>query len=202
VRVGIYGGSFDPIHRAHLAVAEAARIGRDLDRVAFVPAASPPHKQGGCAASFEDRLAMVRLALEGRPGLEVCDLEGRREGPSYTIDTVEALRRERPGDRFELLVGADMLADLPSWHRARELVSALPVVAFERPGEDLEAARDAFRAAFGPVGLETVPVPLLEVSSTEIRRRLAAGESAGPFLDPRVLEFLLRRGLYGSRRRG
>ena len=93
MRFGIYGGSFDPVHRGHLAAASAVREARGLERVFLVPAARPPHKAGGCAASFEHRLAMVRLAIEGSAGLEALDLEGRRAGRSYTVDTVEELSR-------------------------------------------------------------------------------------------------------------
>jgi nicotinate-nucleotide adenylyltransferase len=171
---------------------------RGLSAVLLMPAGQAPHKRG-CVASFPERLEMARLAIRGRAGLEVLDLEGVRGGISYTIDTLAELRRLRPGGAFELLVGADMLADLPTWRRAEEVVSGALVVAFGRPGEAAEAARRRFEAAFGPgrhVWLDNESLP---VSSTEVRRRLAAGEPVAGLLDPAVEAFIRGRGLYGAR---
>jgi nicotinate-nucleotide adenylyltransferase len=201
LRYGILGGSFDPIHLGHTAAAEAVLARRGLDAVLLVPAGHAPHK-GSCAAPFADRMEMARLAVRGRARLEVLDLEGARGGISYTIDTLEELRRLRPRAAFELLVGADMLADLPAWRRAEEVVSAAIVVGFGRPGAASEAARQRFGGAFGRgrhVWLDFDAVP---VSSTEIRRRLSAGEPVGGLLDPAVEAFLRGRGLYGTRRAG
>jgi nicotinate-nucleotide adenylyltransferase len=143
---------------------------------------------------------MARLAVRGHPGLEVLDLEGRRPGPSYTVDTLAELRGSYPEVAFELLVGADMLLDLPAWHRAGEVVRAAQVVAFGRPGSASEAARKAFDAAFGPgrhVWLDFEPLP---ISSTDVRRRLLAGQPVAGLLDPGVEGFIRSRGLYGARR--
>jgi len=197
LRYGILGGSFDPIHLGHTAAAEGVLARRGLAAVLLVPAGQAPHKRG-CVASFAERLEMARLAVRGRAGLEVLDLEGVRGGISYTIDTLGELRRIRPGASFELLVGADMLGDLPTWRRAEEVVSAALVVGFGRPGEASEAARRRFDEVFGAgrhiwIELEAVPV-----SSTEVRRRLAAGEPVGGLLDPSVEAFIRGRGLYGA----
>ncbi|MGQ0614655.1 MAG: nicotinate (nicotinamide) nucleotide adenylyltransferase [Planctomycetaceae bacterium] len=197
-RLGIFGGSFDPIHRGHLALLEAARKARTLERVFVVPAGRPPHKRDGSCAPFEDRLAMVRLALAGRTGVEPLDWEGLREGPSYTIDTVEELARREGGAGLELLVGADMLADLPRWHRAAELASLVTVVAFARPGTPLERSLAAFRAAFPGREPVLVPAPLLDISATEIRRRLGAGEAVRELLPPGVEAYARSKGLYGT----
>jgi nicotinate-nucleotide adenylyltransferase len=194
---GGLGGSFDPVHLGHVAAAEAVLRLRRLEGVFLVPAGLAPHKAPG-AAPFEDRLAMARLAAKGHPGLLVLDLEGRRPGPSYTVDTLAELRRACPGAGFELLVGADMLLDLPTWHRAEEVVRAVQVIAFGRPGSASEAARKAFDAAFGPgrhVWLDFEP---LAVSSTDVRRRLAVGEPVTGLLDPAVEAFIRARGLYGT----
>ncbi len=197
-RLGIFGGSFDPIHRGHLAALDAVRKARPLERVFLVPAGRPPHKRSGSRAPFEDRLAMVRLALAGRSGVELLDWEGRREGPSYSIDTVEELMRREPGAGVDLLVGADMLADLPSWHRAAELAGLVTVVAFSRPGTALEPAQAAFRAAFSGREAVVVPAPLLDISATEIRRRLGAGEGVEGLLPPGVESYARSKGLYGA----
>ena len=199
VASGVLGGSFDPVHLGHVAAAEAALRLRRLDRVLLIPAGQAPHKRA-LAAPFEDRLSMARLAVRGHPGLEVLDLEGRRPGPSYTVDTLEELRRRSPGASFELLVGADMLLDLPTWHRAGEVVRAAHVVAFGRPGSASEAARRAFDAAFGPGRHSWLDFDPLPVSSTEVRRRLAFGEPVAGLLDPAVEAFLRSRGLYGTDR--
>jgi nicotinate-nucleotide adenylyltransferase len=198
VRRGIYGGSFDPIHRGHVSVARAVLKSRGLDRVDLVPASEPPHKRVGCAAGFHHRVAMARLATGELEGLAVLDLEGGRAGPSYTLDTVEELRRRDPGHSFELLVGADMLADLPTWHRAGELVGSVPVVAFARPGRDLAEARGTFERAFPGAGLTFVETPFVEISSTAVRRRLEAGLSVADFLHPAVLKYVCKNRLYGT----
>jgi nicotinate-nucleotide adenylyltransferase len=198
VRRGIYGGSFDPIHLGHVAVARAVLLSRGLDRVDLIPAAAPPHKRVGCVAEFHHRVAMARLATEALEGLSVLDLEGGRPGPSFTLDTLAELRRREPGHSFELLVGADMLADLPSWHRATELVDSLLVVAFARPGRDLAEARRTFERAFPGAGLAFVETPLVEISSTEIRRGLELGLSVADFLHPSVLEYVCKNRLYGA----
>jgi len=199
LRYGILGGSFDPIHLGHTVAAEAVLAKRGLSAVLLVPAGQAPHK-AGCVASFADRLEMARLAVRGRAGLEVLDVEGVRGGTSYTIQTLEELRRLRPGALFELLVGSDMLLDLPSWRRAEEVVSGALVVGFGRPGTTSEAARRRFEEAFGPGRHVWLDFDALEISSTEVRRRLAAGEAATGLLDPLVEAFIRGRGLYGCRR--
>jgi len=194
---GILGGSFDPIHLGHIKAAETARERRNLSAVLLIPAAFAPHKRP-CEASFADRVEMVRLAVRGRPGFEVLDLEGARPGPSFTFDTVEELRRTRPGAAFELLVGTDMLSDLSRWHRARELVERVQVVGFGRPGAPAEDARRAFEGAFGAGRHAWLDLEPVAVSSTEVRRRLAAGEPVRGLVDPAVEAYIRDRGLYGT----
>lgn len=190
MRLGILGGSFDPIHLGHVAAAETLRDRRRLERVFLIPAASPPHKRDGCVAPFPDRVAMVRLATAGREGLAVLDLEGYRPGPSYTIDTVAELQGAYPGADLELLVGADMLADLPNWHRTAELQALVAVVGFARPGTPRPGLKGAH---------DWVEIPPIAVSATEVRRRLAAGEDATELLDPAVFTYIRRKSLYGVR---
>ncbi len=195
VFIGILGGSFDPIHVGHLAIARAALSA--VDRVAFVVAADPPHKSG-CVADFGDRVAMARLAADDEPRFEVWDIEGRREGPSYTFYTVTELSRERPQDRFALLIGADMLADLPTWHRAKELLKHVDVITFERPGFDAKHAHGAYREAFGPPEPDRIEVAPMPISSTEIRRRRAAGEPLEGWVTPATEGYIRERKLYLS----
>ncbi|MHC4162040.1 MAG: nicotinate-nucleotide adenylyltransferase [Planctomycetota bacterium] len=196
VRLGIYGGSFDPIHRGHIAAALAAREARGLGSVLLLPAGAPPHKKKGCVAPFEDRLEMARLAVAGREGLEAMELEGQRKGPSYTVDTVEELRAQHPAGEFELLVGADMLEDLPGWRRVEDLLTMVRVVAFARPGADSEQAQATFRDQYGPGSFLWLEVPPFPAASSEIRRRLSGGEDVEEWLDPAVVAYVREHGLY------
>ena len=223
-RLGVLGGSFDPVHVGHLHAARAAQAAFELEHVLFVPAARPPHKPGRRLAPGADRVAMLRLALAGRPDWSIDALELERGGPSYTIDTVRALpaRHELPpGCRLHLVLGWDNLRGLEHWREVRALLAAVqPVVVYRRPGPGPDAASPApagsegcgsegsggllahLRRELGPElfarlerGLvEIEPVP---VSSTAIRAELAAGRDPGAALPPGVGEYARRRGLYG-----
>ncbi|MEM8885380.1 MAG: nicotinate-nucleotide adenylyltransferase [Planctomycetota bacterium] len=197
MRSGLYGGSFDPIHDGHVAAAEEVLHRRALDRVFFVPAGSPPHKPDGCHAAFEDRLAMARLAAAPIHGLEVLDWEGRRTGPSYSVQTLREFRTRYPEDAIELLVGADMLADLPRWFEADEIVKIAHIAAFARPGESLDAARRQFEEGLG-VAPTIVEIPLVDAASSAIRAALAAGRRHGLPLPAEVADYIEERGLYGG----
>ncbi len=196
MRYGLYGGSFDPIHNGHVAAARAVRNARGLERVFLVPAAAPPHKDGGCIAPFSARVSMARLAVAPHRGLDVLDLEGRMPGPSYTLRTVQRMRLALPGDRPDLLVGADMLADLPNWYRAHELVDLVTIVAFSRPGVDPGPAQAAFERCFGSGRFSWVEIPAVEASSSGIRRRLAGDEPVTELLSGQVFTFIRRNRLY------
>ena len=198
MRLGILGGSFDPVHLGHIAVAEAAGDTLGLDRVLFVVAALQPLKPDGPRASGEDRFAMVSLAVRGRPGLQASGLELRRSGPSYTVDTLGELKRLHPAStEMFLLLGADALGEFPRWHRAEEIPGLACVVGIPRPGTVL-------RPAGGPAGRSTrgagscwMAVRTPDLSSAAIRAAVARGES----LEGRVLEdveaYIRDRGLYG-----
>ncbi len=204
--VGVFGGSFDPVHEGHLRAAEEARSALALERVILVPAGSQPLK--GARAGAEHRLAMVRLAVEGRPGLEASDVKVRRPGKSYTVDTVgelaEALAGELgPAVELHLLIGTDAARDLPEWRDVAGIFRRARPAILERPGErpvdwdELagklpEGLADRLRAS--AVRLER-PV---DVSSTEIRRRLASGESVAGLVPPAVEDYIRGHGLYGA----
>jgi nicotinate-nucleotide adenylyltransferase len=209
MRIAIFGGSFNPVHRGHLAIAEAARDGLRLDGVILVPCRRPPHKEAPDLAPGRDRLALLRLAIRGRPGLAVSDVELRRAGPSYTIHTVAAvrealarLRRGRGGrDALYLLVGADMLEDLPRWYRAKQLVKRVRVAAAGRPGWSLAALRRPLARAFGAafvrrLGRDRFDAPRIGLSSTAVRRRVRAGRSIRGLVPDAVAACIRRRGLY------
>ena len=207
-RIGIFGGSFNPIHLAHLILAERARVERALDTVLFVPAAHPPHKppqSAGVLAPAERRLRMVELAVEGNPGFEASSLELEREGPSYTLLTVRQVRQRRgPEAELFLVMGADSVLDVPNWWHAEELAREAEVIALERPGFALDEGLEGLVPVLGErwvrrVGELRVRAPLLGISATEIRRRLAAGESVRYMVPAPVLEYISAYGLYGAR---
>ena len=188
MRLGILGGSFDPVHLGHIALAEAARDRLLLDRVLLVVAAAQPLKSPGPAAPAEDRYAMVRLAVRGRPGLEASDLELRRPPPSYTADTLREVRRGLPPSaEVFLLLGADALADFPRWREAEAIRGLATVVGCTRPGFPIHGGAAVALEAATP-----------EVSSTDVRRRAAAGESLDGLVPDDVAAYVAARGLYLS----
>ena len=139
MRVGLLGGSFNPPHRGHVAIALAVRDAMELDEVLLIPASRPPHKPSNRdMASPQDRLTMAERAAADREGLGVSDIELRRQGPSYTIDTIAALKAERPEATFFWIIGADTIGELPTWKRAEELVREVAFVAVNRPGYDTD----------------------------------------------------------------
>jgi len=188
-RTAIFGGTFDPVHNAHLAIARAALEGfRDagLRRILFVPAANPPHKNGTGMAPWEDRVRMVELACAGEPEFEVSLVE-RDANPSYSILTIERLLAEGEGP-LAFLIGADAFAEIRTWHRWKEVTGLVEFIVVTRPGFDYDAPVGALVHELG--GLE------LPVSSSEVRERIARGEADVPV--PRaVLEYICEHGLYG-----
>ena len=201
----LFGGTFDPVHHGHLIVARAVAEQCGLPRVTFVPAGTPPHKAPAEAAP-EHRLAMLQLATAGEPMLDVRDIELRRPGPSYTFDTLTALQREAgPEARLRLLVGADMLADLPHWHRAADVVKLADLLVVLRPPwpQGLDEVFADLRRAFGKdtgdrLRQSVVRAPLIDISSTEIRRRVADGRSVRFLVPEPVREYIEAHRLYAG----
>jgi nicotinate-nucleotide adenylyltransferase len=196
-RVGIYGGTFDPIHNGHLAIAEEACWALGLVRLYVVPAARQPLKNGPQGASPEQRLAMAQLACADNPHLVVSDLELRRPPPSYTIDTLRSFR-DLLGSAAELyfILGADALASLGLWHRAREIVDLAQLAALTRPGATLDLDQ-LEREIPGMMARTTlIEGPLLDISGTDLRRRLAEGRPVRYQLPEAVREYVQAHGLY------
>ncbi len=189
---GLMGGTFDPIHVAHLIIAEVALEQCGLDRVLLVPSARPPHKSEGGVSSIEDRIEMVRLAIEDNPRLELSDIETRREGKSYTIETVREVRRVLgPNERICFIMGADSLTQLSSWKAPEHLLDEVEIVVVGRPGVD---ERDA-----DPAALERVLVldsPLMEISSSRIRWLAREGRSIRYLVPPAVESYIREKNLY------
>jgi nicotinate-nucleotide adenylyltransferase len=190
MRVGVFGGTFDPVHYGHLILAEQCREQGRLDEVLFVPAPRPPHKPRPCAR-FEQRVEMLALALAGNPIFRIEEVEKERGGPSYTVDTLAELHRRRPGDDLLLLVGGDAIHDLPLWYEPRRILELAGLLVVGRPNSP-PPDRDDLRARIGlpadaAVHMEVVEVPLIDISSRDLRRRAAEGRSFR-YLLPRAVE--------------
>jgi nicotinate-nucleotide adenylyltransferase len=186
LNLAIFGGTFDPIHCAHLTVAREAAEQFGLDRVLFIPASNPPHKCGA-SADYEHRYRMVEVACHDQPAFEASRLEAG-EGKSYSIQTIETLKSGlSPADRLFFLIGADAFAEIESWHRAPDVIRAVNFIVVTRPGHDYDVPLGAtvYR-------LDTVALP---VSSSEIRKRLGAGEEPDE-IPPPVLSYIREHDLY------
>jgi nicotinate-nucleotide adenylyltransferase len=214
-RLGILGGTFNPIHLGHLVLAEAFRERLALDRVLFVPAGTPPHKPGGGLVSALHRYAMVSLAVAGHPGFVACPVEVERGGPSYSADTVEALAGDWPGARLFFLMGSDTFLDLPTWRTPERLGVFATLAVGHRAGSAFDPEGEGARAVLrrlGRTGWRRVPPTAVEtlapgecalvetrsvaVSAREIRQRLAAGESARYQVPLAVAEYIGDHRLY------
>ena len=200
-RIGLFGGSFNPTHFAHLLLAEYAAEALALDRVIFIPARMPPHKGGGELASARHRARMARVAVADNPRFSVSEIELRRGGRSYTIDTVRAMRR-RFGDGAEMffLIGADTVGELGTWRQIRKLVTLCQFVPFRRPGvrlpTRLELAREIGEKAARGILERMIRMPRLEISASDIRGRVAAGRSIRYLVPDAVAEYIRKHGLY------
>jgi nicotinate-nucleotide adenylyltransferase len=194
-RVAVFGGTFDPFHLGHLAVAEQAREGVLADETWVVPAGVPPHR-GPAHAGAADRLAMCRAAIEGRPRITVVDLELRRPGPSYTVDTMHDLAAAHPEVQLWVVLGADAAREMASWHGSSELLTAYHFVLVNRAGEALIHHAEAIGLGYRPERTRVVGIESPDISATEIRRRVAAGEALDGLVSPAVAAFIAARRLY------
>lgn len=190
-RLGVYGGSFNPVHLGHLHVALLAREAAGLDEVLFVPAADPPHKPQGELAPADQRTAMLRAALATEPGSSISRVELDDASLRYTVDTLAALARQHPAAELTFIMGLDSLRDLPTWRHPEELVSRYRVVAVDRPGLTAPEVPPALAR-----GVKLVTGNPLAISSTGIRRRLATGLSVRHLVPPAVNAYLAEHRLY------
>lgn len=194
-RVGLFGGSFDPIHYGHLAIAEDAHLALGLERVIFMPAAHQPLKQGQHGAAPEARLAMVRLACAANPAFEVSPLEIERAGPSYTITTLETLVAER--GELVLLLGADAAADLPRWRAAERITALAQLAVIERPGQHFDASKLLAALPQLTDRLAVLAGPQIDISSTMLRQRATTGRSLRYLTPDPVAEYIQTHQPYG-----
>ena len=201
-RVGLFGGTFDPVHLGHLILAEQARQQLRLQCVRLIPAAIPPHKQETRISDGKHRLEMARLAAAGNPALDACDIELRRGGVSYTVETLRTLHEENPGDELVLLVGGDSLADLPTWRELGEILALAELAVAYRPGTP---APDFSRLA-GLVSAErlaamsqaVIEMPLIEIAARDVRRRVAQGQSIRYLVPAAVEAYIQAHDLYAD----
>ncbi len=192
--IGIFGGTFDPIHTAHLELAELVRVTLNLDEMLLVVANQPWQKEGArMVTPAEDRFALVEAAARGWPGLSPSRIEIDRGGPSYTVDTVHQLLADQPGSRITLVVGSDVVAGLRTWHHEAELRDLVTLAVVGRPGAELDGPPPGWRAV-------TVPAAPFDVSSTELRRRLEEGGSVEGLVPEAVIRCIRQRGLYATDR--
>ena len=197
MRIGILGGTFDPIHIGHLILAEEARDQLGLEQVLLAPAADPPHKRQQGKSPAEHRVRMVELAIADNPHLALSRIDVDRPGPHYTLDMVRLLHAQHgPGAELYFLMGLDSLADLPTWHRPRELMQACRLAAFSRPGAafdwaSLEAALPGVRAQ-----VIVLPMPLLEISGSDLRERARQGRSLRYQVPRPVEQYIAQHQLY------
>lgn len=195
VLIGIMGGTFDPIHTGHLVAAETALEEAGLDEVWFMPANIPPHKPNTPLASPDQRLEMVRLAIDSHPSYRAVDVELTRGGTSYTYDTVTRLQQLYPDHRFHYIIGADMVMYLPKWHQIEKLSEMVTFLGVGRPGFDidLEALPSHLRSR-----IKLMTMPAMEISSTDIRERIRNGRSIRYRVPESVRLYIERSGIYGS----
>jgi nicotinate-nucleotide adenylyltransferase len=193
-RIGLFGGTFDPPHLGHLALAEHARDRLRLDQVRFIPAGRPPHKRGERITSAAGRVAMTRLAVRGNPAFTVSTIETRRGGPSFTIETLRAVAAEAPGARLFLLMGADSLDDFANWREPEAILRLATLVVADRPGA-------GGRRVGVPGGRRVVRLDnaVLAVSSSLLRARVRAGRSVRYLVPDAVAAYIARHRLYRGR---
>jgi nicotinate-nucleotide adenylyltransferase len=197
-RVGVLGGTFDPIHIGHLLLAEETRLALRLDQVVFIPAGQPWRKAGRRITPAADRLAMVELAIAGNPAFAVSRIEVERQGPTYTVETLEGLRQQcGPETRLWFILGSDALEDLPNWREPQRILSLARLAVAGREADDRSAIEALEQRLPGlRTRVDGVPMPRVEISSSELRRRLHSGVTARYWLPESVEKYIQRHRLY------
>jgi nicotinate-nucleotide adenylyltransferase len=198
VRIGILGGTFNPPHLGHLVAGQEAYRELELDRVMLIPARIPPHKPVEHEPGPEHRLALCRLATQDDDRFEVSQLELERDGPSYTVDTLEQLSSQVPNNELFLVVGGDIAAGLPDWHRPERVLELANLAIAKRRGTTRDSVQEALATLRGGDRARFFQMPRIGVSSTMIRRRVAAGQPIRYLVPDRVVDYIERHELYGG----
>jgi nicotinate-nucleotide adenylyltransferase len=212
MNIGLMGGTFNPIHLAHLRIAEEARERCGLDRVVFIPAADPPHKRLAGEVPFLLRCEMVRRAIASNPAFELSDIEGQREGKSYSIDTIDAFRLQYPHDRLFFIIGSDSFLEIGMWHRYAEIFRLCSLIVIERPGRPVRDPLAALPVAIRPefrytptarrlehdagTTVQIIKGCPLDISSSEIRRLAAERHSITYLVPPEVEAYIKEQRIY------
>ncbi len=198
MRIGIFGGTFNPPHLGHMLLAQAAAEGANLDRLIFMPCAVPPHKAGMKIPDGEHRYNMVKLAIQGNPRFELSDMELEAGGKSYTVKTLESLEILYPDDLLCLIVGADSLCDMEQWFCPGEIFKRAEIIVAHRGGmktAELNAAIDLFRQKYG-ARITVVQMPVMELSSSDIRNRIACGKPIRYMVCNKVIDYIDKTEIY------
>lgn len=185
MKIGLYGGTFDPVHLGHLILAETVREQLELDEVWFIPAFQNPLKADRPITPPKSRLEMLRFAIAGNPHFRLNELEIKRKGPSYTFETLQKINQGHPDDQLFLMIGADSLSDFPKWREPETILKLAQVVAVNRGNETAEVP-----AELDSSKIQVLQMPAIEVSSTEIRSRCSQGKSVR-YLTPRAVELFI-----------
>ncbi|MEP6754767.1 MAG: nicotinate-nucleotide adenylyltransferase [Chthonomonadales bacterium] len=193
--VGILGGTFDPIHTAHLVIAEAAQVQQSLDLVLFIPNGHPAHKDESDLTSADDRLEMVRIAIHDYSGFASSRIEIDRDGPSYAIDTLRELVAKNPEAQFWFITGVDTIVEVPGWHEYPKLIKLCNFLVAERPGIESDRALESLPKELRTI-TEVVDVEPMRISSTEIRSLVKSGGSLNGLVPPLVEKYIKENGLY------
>lgn len=198
-RTAVMGGTFNPPHLGHLVCAQEALTALELDRVVWMPVNTPPHKELPDDIGVSRRIALCRLAVAGEPRFTVSDIEARRPGPSYTVDTLEALHAESPGDQLTFIVGGDMAHSLPSWRDPQRVVQLANLAVAEREGIGRREILERLTAVPGAVeAVSFFDMPRMDISSSLVRRRVAAGRPIRYLVPDRVALYIEQESLYRS----
>jgi nicotinate-nucleotide adenylyltransferase len=198
VRLGILGGTFNPPHLGHLVCAQEAYTQLELERVLFIPARIPPHKPVEEEPGAEHRLELCRLAVRDDLRFDVSELEMNREGPSYTVDTLNELHSNTPDNDLFLIVGGDVAAGLPEWHESERVLSLAKLAVVKRRGTPREAVEEALERVNAGARTEFFRMPRIGVSSSLVRRRVRAGKPIRYIVPDAVADYIQEQGLYGA----
>lgn len=195
MRIGLMGGTFDPVHYGHLVIAEVAREEFALDQVLWLPAGDPPHKKDYRVSNQEHRYAMVMLATASHPCFEVSRWELERSGPSYSIDTILHFQSEQPEAQLFFITGADAILEILTWHRHQEVIRSCEFIAVTRPGYELSQLSQRLPAEYAE-RIAPLTAPGVDISSTDIRKRVGAGKSIRYLVPETVEAYIRKHGMY------
>lgn len=198
MKIGIFGGTFNPIHQGHLIGNEYIRQELGLDKIIFMPASQPPHKEGQPIVDGQKRLFMLDLALEGNPYFDISTIELDREGRSYTIDSIRQLKKQYPNDQLYLIIGADSFLNIETWRKPDQIMAEVQLIILDRPSQrkqEIAEKIENFQRDYGNK-IISIPTPLIEISSSMIRERIRVGKSIKYLLPKRVEEYIKAEKLY------